>query len=361
MIAWFIGIVCFLATALLFFISLTVPDIAPTEEAYRMHPDEVTSNEVQLLGKGFESDEKGTYLLLSGEIQDGIIATGYCSQDDEGNWQSNTDAYEHGSIMILPFNGSSFNITWYRELSPEFNAFERDCPTDDWEISQGDVVNIFLLKQEDDLWLLSAAEQGLQAPEKTGREDMQRFALLTTAIGSVLMMVTTPSSLSSDLKKIRKLSGDMIHLHGLPGALEPSKGPIRSNDESSWILPAPNYTNWSENPYAADEGSELIDEHPIKVGTPSPATFTLYSINGIIFITATTWLASDLLARHGSGFHWFAGNVMRLGLVIFTIIWSYLAFKRWKLVHNIIDTPTSKVRSVAVGAAELVGQVRPRT
>ena len=50
---------------------------------------------------------------------------------------------------------------------------------------------------------------------------------------------------------------------------------------------------------------------------------------------------------------------MRLGLVIFTIIWSYLAFKRWKLVHNIIDTPTSKVRSVAVGAAELVGQVRP--
>ena len=135
MIAWFIGIVCFLATALLFFISLTVPDIAPTEEAYRMHPDEVTSNEVQLLGKGFESDEKGTY-LLSGEIQDGIIATGYCSQDDEGNWQSNTDAYEHGSIMILPFNGSSFNITWYRELSPEFNAFERDCPTDDWEISQ---------------------------------------------------------------------------------------------------------------------------------------------------------------------------------------------------------------------------------
>ena len=359
MIAWFIGIVCFLVTALLFFISLTVPDIAPTEEAYRMHPDEVTSNEIQLLGKGFESDEKGTYLLLSGEIQDGIIATGYCSQDDEGNWQSNTNAYEHGSIMILPFNGSSFNITWYRELSPEFNAFERDCPTDDWEISQGDVVNIFLLKQEDDLWLLSAAEQGLQAPEKTGREDMQRFALLTTAIGSVLMMVTTPSSLSSDLKKIRKLSGDMIHLHGLPGALEPSKGPVRSNDESSWILPVPNYTNWSENPYAADEGSELIDEHPIKVGTPSPATFTLYSINGIIFITATTWLASDLLARHGSGFHWFAGNVMRLGLVVFTIIWSYLAFKRWKLVHNIIDTPTSKVRSVAVGAAELVGQVRP--
>ena len=74
----------FLATGLLFFNSLTVPDIAPTEEAYKMHPDEVTSNEIQLLGKGFESDEKGTYLLLSGEIQDGIIATGYCSQDDEG-------------------------------------------------------------------------------------------------------------------------------------------------------------------------------------------------------------------------------------------------------------------------------------
>ena len=114
------------------------------------------------------------------------------------------------------------------------------------------------------------------SPRKTGREDMQRFALLTTAIGSVLMMVTTPSSLSSDLKKIRKLSGDMIHLHGLPGALEPSKGPIRSNDESSWILPAPNYTNWSENPYAADEGSELIDEHPIKVGTPSPTAPLLF-------------------------------------------------------------------------------------
>ena len=166
MIAWFIGIVCFLVTGILFWISLTIPDIAPTNEAYNMHPDEVTSNEVRLLGKGFKSDETGAYLLLSGEIQDGIIATGYCSQDDEGNWQSNTDGYEPGSIMILPSNGSSFNITWYRELSPEFNAFERDCPTDGWEISQGDVVNLFLLKQGNDLWLLSAAEEGLDAPEK---------------------------------------------------------------------------------------------------------------------------------------------------------------------------------------------------
>ena len=78
MIAWFIGIVCFLATALLFFISLTVPDIAPTEEAYRMHPDEVTSNEIQLLGEGFESDEKGTTwieLLLDFEMSTRIILT----------------------------------------------------------------------------------------------------------------------------------------------------------------------------------------------------------------------------------------------------------------------------------------------
>jgi hypothetical protein len=46
-------------------------------------------------------------------------------------------------------------------------------------------------------------------------------------------------------------------------------------------------------------------------------------------------------------------------LILFTVIWTYNAWKKWKLMHNILDTPTSRVRSVAAGSVELVGQIRP--
>ena len=70
-------------------------------------------------------------------------------------------------------------------------------------------------------------------------------------------------------------------------------------------------------------------------------------------------MASDLTARHSDTTQQTIGYWMKIGIVLFSILWTYFAYKKWKLMHNIIDTPSSRVRSVAAGPAELVGQVRP--
>ena len=48
-----------------------------------------------------------------------------------------------------------------------------------------------------------------------------------------------------------------------------------------------------------------------------------------------------------------------IAITIVGLIWLLLGFFQHKRQQQMIDTPTSLVRSVAVGSAELVGQVRP--
>ena len=48
-----------------------------------------------------------------------------------------------------------------------------------------------------------------------------------------------------------------------------------------------------------------------------------------------------------------------IAITIIGLIWLLLGFFQHKRQQQMIDTPTSLVRSVAVGSAELVGQVRP--
>ena len=216
---------------------------------------------------------------------------------------------------------------------------------------------MFIVGIEGDYWMLSVGADGKEPSERLERETSQRGVLFLVILASVLMMVTTPSSLSSDLKKLRKGRKERELIHGKPGELKKSKGMVREPDESDWVLAAPDFKTWPVNPYAADDSGELILEHPISIGTPTPATFTLYSINGLIFIISSIWLSIDLTARHNNPGADTTG--LRVMIVLFSIVWAALAFRRWKLIHNIIDTPTSKVSSVAAGPAELVGQVRP--
>ena len=124
----------------------------------------------------------------------------------------------------------------------------------------------------------------------------------------------------------------------------PADGPVREVDENDWVLPPPGYETWPDNPYAPNGDEVLIEEHPDVVGTPTPATFTLYSINGMIFVGTALWLASDLTARHSDDTQQVIGYWLKIGIVLFSIIWTFLAFKKWKLMHNIIDTPSSRVR-----------------
>ena len=358
---WIIAALLFCTSFLVFSLSLGIPDIVPLSEATRVgHPDDVGPEDEILLGNGFDEGESGSYIIVTGVIERGVVARGYCSQDDDGNWHDNTNAEDEGAVLVRPTSyGDEFEANWFQSLDPEINPASRGCPRTNWVVSEGALVQFFILKQGDELWILSVGEGARSPAEKTGREDVQRVALVIIICSSLMLMFTTPTSLAGDIRQLRGKWENRPYLHGKPGELVIASGPTRQVDNLDWVLPPPPHETWSANPYQSDEGQELISEHPITIGTPTPATFTLYSINGMIFIISSIWLASDLLARHNSDLSATLGFVFRIVIVMINIVWAYSSYKKWKLLHNVIDTPTSRVRSVAVGPAEFVGQVRP--
>ena len=364
-VAWGISIVFMLIGVVFVLVASGLPDAPPVEEAQVLASPDI-DHDYEELGKGFERGSTGAWLRLEGQITNGIIASGHCYQDDDGNWHDTTSAVNDGSITIQPGESqyAPFTVYWTEEtLGAELSAVSRHCPRSDWTISVGDRVQLFVLDDGENLWLFSAGEDSLDPSEVTDREDMQRWALLFCMIGAAILMAATPTSLAQDRRESQKQHSvrEQMHLSKSTGVLVKAVGPERGEDDyNDWILDEPSHELWNlENPYAADEGDKIIEEHPNKVGTPIPATLTFYSIGAAIFIVSTVWLSADLLARHGSIVHVVIGNILRWGVMAFNLIWGIICYRRWKVAHNIIDTPTQLARSVAVGPAELVGQVRP--
>jgi len=361
--AWIIAILMYLAAAIMISISLSIPDVPPISESqYVDNLDEIDDSKAVNLGAGWEHDGEGTFIVIDVIIEQGTLVHGYWTWDSDGeNCTNHVDAYSDVILTVSPVTGGdSFTLGWSDEMGTEVSTHSRSCPGySDWYIDEGDVIEIFMVEIEGEFSILSVGAEGLEPGERTEREDAQRIALLVIIIASAIMMITTPTSLSDDIKNLKKRWGNLPFVHGSPGELESATGPVRTIDEHDWVLPPPGFETWPENPYAPNDENSLIEEHPDIVGTPTPATFTLYSINGIIFIVTSLWLASDLLARHGDEMHQILGQSLRIGIILFTLIWGFFAWRKWKLMHNIIDTPSSRVRSVAVGPAELVGQVRP--
>ena len=361
-VAWVIAFMMFLAAGLFLMFSLDIPDVPPVSEAISIdNLDEIDEEDEVDLGQGWEG-ETGTFVTMDVVIEQGVLVHGYWTLDSDGeNCTDHTDEYDDAVITVKPISGGdSFTLGWHDKLGSEVNTNSRNCPGyEDWYIAEGDVVKLFMVQEDGELSMLSVGAEGLKIGERTDREDAQRVGLAITIVASLIMMYTTPTSMSNDIKKLRERWGNSPFVHGTPGNLQSAIGPIRSTDESDWVLPPPGLETWPDNPYQSNEENVLIEEHPDVVGTPHPATFTLFSINGIVFVITSIWLASDLLARHGDDSHQWAGQILRIVIIIFTLTWTYFAWKKWKLMHNILDTPSSRVRSVAAGAAELVGQVRP--
>ena len=100
----------------------------------------------------------------------------------------------------------------------------------------------------------------------------------------------------------------------------------------------------------------IIQEHPSVVGTPTPPDFTT---NGILVIMSTLPLMGvamtipPLLAIDFET----AFIFMPVLFAIFTVV-SLVVGKRSRAA---IEVPTQKVRSIAIGDAEVIGQVRPIT
>ena len=127
--------------------------------------------------------------------------------------------------------------------------------------------------------------------------------------------------------------------------------------EDDWLFGAPVPTNF-DDPYAGDEGGASHTRAPQQHRDSKSGVDHPYSLGAVVFATSFIWLSADLRARDGSDFTT-VGWVMTLVVSVINLLWFRSAWKQFKLNRLIRDLPTSPIRSVAVGQAELVGQVRP--
>ena len=198
---------------------------------------------------------------------------------------------------------------------------------------------------------------------------------LACALGFLIIAALSPASLQTDLHNVRKNAPqpDDLETEALKNGYEleswffgrSSYSP--TNDPNDWILPAPGPSTWNQDDrYAADGDGSPLDEHPTKVGTPIPATLATFGISMVLFILFLSislgMLVLDEKAMVDSGEMLAEDAAMKYTPIIMSVIgfiWLLLGFFQHKRQQQMIDTPTSLVRSVPVGSAELVGQVRP--
>ena len=199
---------------------------------------------------------------------------------------------------------------------------------------------------------------------------------LISLVGLLIIALCSPGSLEADLHKVRKNAPQAESLEA--EALE--KGfSIDSwwmgrstftptTDPSDWILPAPGPATWNQDQYLPHGDGSPLPEHPVNVGTPRPAVFSTYGVMMIAFVIGVCIAAgifisdppnvtvetADGTVSEAEDFTWIAYIVLGVGF-----IWTLLGYFQYKMQRQMADTPTSLVRSVAVGNPELVGQVRP--
>ncbi|MCP2504131.1 MAG: hypothetical protein NLN65_02385 [Candidatus Poseidoniaceae archaeon] len=198
---------------------------------------------------------------------------------------------------------------------------------------------------------------------------------IVAAIGFFVIALVSPASLETDLHNVRKNAPqpDDLEEDALKNGYEmeswffgrSSYSP--TNDPSDWILPAPGPSTWNkEDRYAQDGDGSALPEHPTKVGTPIPATFATFGVSMILFIITLAisigMLVVDEQKQIDDGTLTADAASFTYAPLLMTIIgaiWLIVGFFQHKRQQQMIDTPTSLVRSVSVGSAELVGQIRP--
>ena len=179
------------------------------------------------------------------------------------------------------------------------------------------------------------------------------------------LAVTTPSSHQKDLYNLRQqaIDPEVLEAKAKESGLSIDNWFLKqttyvpTNDPSDWVLPAPGPAVWDKlDIYKQDGDGSPIAEHPVKVGTPVPATFTLFGIFGILaslFTVIAVGIALTEVVDSGSRLV-IIGIMAIIGLILLIIGW----FKS-KMLTQMLDLQTSVIRSVPLGYNELVGQVRP--
>ena len=183
------------------------------------------------------------------------------------------------------------------------------------------------------------------------------------AFGLLLMAFTSPGSLESNLHQVRQKAIDPVELEAKAESSGLSidnwwmqqTSYVPTTDPSDWILPAPGPATWDNSDrYGPSGDGSALPEHPSKIGTPIPATMTLFTVYCLIAITCVIVVSVSMMRAASETNLTPAIIITVLGLIL-----SLVGYFKAKMLRQMIDTPTSLVRSVAVGNPELVGQVRP--
>ncbi|MGB1419331.1 MAG: hypothetical protein ACPG7K_00975 [Poseidonia sp.] len=400
-VGYFFSAALVVAALVLYSTSLLIPDVPRVEEATvipYLH-DDMSSYEYGPLQDGYNSNEyavEAAFVVVPLELVEGVLAYDDCEwvEDDEGGGSWDYDFYmaDAEPLTMMDAEGVVIDAAFSFEgsLLPEGEVNQPSCDSEWSRTIEGDgfgesnfKFNAFVMVEEEPprYQLLSVVEIGnlnnpsAEPQEVTQREDRGRWALLNTGISGLLFMYSTSPPLLDNLRKLRKANRSAVKdissapgMLGLSGRYFPHFGPnfeplpysdhLARSVEHDWLFGAPAPTTFNE-PYAGDQDGRLMPEHPNIIGTPKAALLTPYSIGAIVFAGSFIWLSADLRARDGSEFHTLVGWGMTTVVTVVNILWFFSAWKQFKLNRLIRDLPTSPIRSVAVGQAELVGQVRP--
>ena len=210
------------------------------------------------------------------------------------------------------------------------------------------------------LWALGLVLTGIGIVAATS----DLAGLGVSAVGMVVLAIASPGSMSAGLHRMRKEAIDPEILQAkadesgytVENWFLQQSTLVPTNDPNDWILPAPGPQTWdSANPYGPHGDGTPLPEHPAKVGTPQPATMTSHIIfagtAAILTVVVGAVITMDETAE--------AGMIPALAIAGLGLILTLVNFFRAKGLRQMLDTPTSLVRSAPVGHPELVGQVRP--
>ncbi|MEE3082795.1 MAG: hypothetical protein VX320_01730, partial [Candidatus Thermoplasmatota archaeon] len=181
-----------------------------------------------------------------------------------------------------------------------------------------------------------------------------------SAVGALMMGFSAPTKLQRRLHELRsQLRPAEVEWQAEAGGTElqsfwnSATVHRQKVDHRSWVFPAPGPDHWHlENRYAPDEDGQLLPEHPNRIGTPRPPMFSNY---GLATMTAFALFALQFWMLMESG----ETPYLVYGLIGIAAIWLIISFFGWRRSQTMQDTPTSNIRSAAVGTGEIVGQVRP--
>ncbi|MDP6900150.1 MAG: hypothetical protein QGF94_04885 [Candidatus Thalassarchaeaceae archaeon] len=191
---------------------------------------------------------------------------------------------------------------------------------------------------------------------------------IISAVGVLMMGFSAPTKLQKRLRELRsQLRPAEVAWQSEAGGTEKqsfwNSATIHRPkvDDRSWVFPAPGIEEWHlENRYAADAGGELIPEHPNRIGTPRPPMISNYGLSIILaFVLFVVQILMLPIVESDNGEEVPANLYLTYALIGLSTIWLLVSVFFWKRSQLMQDTPTSNIRSVAVGSAELVGQARP--